>query len=231
MNSLTKIIAAVALATGVSVASAQAAPIIFKGTGLNATPDGNYVQDCGSIGVDYCSLDHDIGLLYSASGLEFAVKAYANGAAVRVIQDIDPAESGLGAFSETGEDQTDDDQTQYDSGESIEFIFSQAVILKNIEFNSGADKSCYHGNQPEGPCGFFDLYIDGVLAYEGLEAVDDLLMAFVGTTFRFVPITPGGGFVIAQFDVQAVPVPAALPLLLTGIAGLGFASRRKKRSV
>ncbi|MBY0421034.1 MAG: VPLPA-CTERM sorting domain-containing protein [Parvularculaceae bacterium] len=31
-----------------------------------------------------------------------------------------------------------------------------------------------------------------------------------------------------NFSVQAVPVPAALPLMMAGLAGLGFASRRRK---
>lgn len=36
-----------------------------------------------------------------------------------------------------------------------------------------------------------------------------------------------GGF-IDDISVSAVPVPAALPLLITGLAGLGFMSRRKR---
>ncbi len=33
-----------------------------------------------------------------------------------------------------------------------------------------------------------------------------------------------------QFQITEVPIPAALPLLLSGIAGLGFASRRRKQA-
>ncbi|MBT8472160.1 MAG: VPLPA-CTERM sorting domain-containing protein, partial [Marinicaulis sp.] len=35
-------------------------------------------------------------------------------------------------------------------------------------------------------------------------------------------------FLDAEFD--PIPVPAALPLLLSGLAGLGFASRRRKNA-
>lgn len=38
------------------------------------------------------------------------------------------------------------------------------------------------------------------------------------------------GGLIDNISVSAVPVPAALPLFLTAIAGLGFASRRRRRA-
>ncbi|MFN3259277.1 MAG: VPLPA-CTERM sorting domain-containing protein [Pikeienuella sp.] len=43
------------------------------------------------------------------------------------------------------------------------------------------------------------------------------------------PIEPGGGGTTAP--VSAVPVPAALPLLLTGLAALGFAGARRRKRV
>ena len=230
MKSFSKFIAATAIAIVASVMSANAAPIIFKGNGLNAiplaNPVGNWVQNCGTRGADYCSVDHDVGLQYMASNLQFAVKAYVGNTATRVIQDIRPPESGLGAFSETNSWQ---DQTETNSNESIEFIFQKEVVLTNIEFNSGADKDCSAVTQPEGPCGNFDLFIDGVF-HANIAAVDWLTTVFIGTSFKFVPTTIGGGFAIAQIDARAVPIPAALPLLLTGLAGLGFASRRRKKA-
>ena len=36
-------------------------------------------------------------------------------------------------------------------------------------------------------------------------------------------------FYLSSLNIPGVPVPAALPLMLSGIAGLGFASRRRKR--
>lgn len=40
------------------------------------------------------------------------------------------------------------------------------------------------------------------------------------------PFGAGAG----AFQVSAVPVPAALPLLVTGLAGLGFLARRKRKA-
>ena len=120
------------------------------------------------------------------------------------------------------------DQTQFDSGEAIEFVFNTAVNLTNIEFNSGDDNDC-SGPNTEGPCGDFDLYIDGIF-HATITAVDLLTDVFFGTTFEFRAVTPGAGFTIAQFEVSDVPIPGAIPLLLSGLAGLGFASRRRKTS-
>ena len=69
MHSFFKIISATAVAVGISFATANAAPIVFKGNGLNTVPIGNYVKNCGTIGQDYCSSDHDAGLQYMALSL------------------------------------------------------------------------------------------------------------------------------------------------------------------
>ncbi len=217
-------IAAAAIASAMMMATAQAAPIVFKGNGLNATPTGNIVQNCGTIGADFCTVDHDQGFQYSVSGFDLTAKAYVGNQAVRLIQDIVPGNSGLGALSETN---PSDDQTQTDSGEWIEFAFTRNVFLSDIEFNSGADRDCSNPG-PEGPCGDFDFYIDNIFIAT-IAAVDLLTNTYMGASFKFVPVTVGGGFAIAQFDVNEVPIPAALPLLLSGLAGLGFASKRKKK--
>ena len=49
-----------------------------------------------------------------------------------------------------------------------------------------------------------------------------------GVVFRRAVFDFGGSGAIGTFDIQEVPVPAALPLLLSGLAGIGFAGRRRK---
>jgi hypothetical protein len=224
-----RLIAAAVAAAGFLAVPANAATFIFKsGDVFLDTPTGNVAMDCGTIGADLCTDVDANGFQYSKDGIGFTATAYTydgmDREATQLIQDISPANSGLAALSEMDASQ---DQTQFDSMESIEFVFDAAVFLTNIEFNSGGDRDCSAASQPEGPCGFFELWIDGSL--EGtFEAVDLLATVFFGTTFEFRAVTPGAGFTIAQFEVSDVPLPGALPLLLAGLAGLGFASRRKK---
>jgi len=222
-----RFLAAAVVAVGFMAAPANATTFKFKsgGPGSTDTPGGNYVQDCGSVGLDYCTDDDSLGFEYSKDGITVTVVAYSDGDPTTLIQDIQPSNSGLGAYTE-GETAADD-QVQTNSYEALEFTFNTAVWLSNIEFNSGADRDCSAMDQPEGECGDFELSIDGMVI--GVLAAEDLVAGgWYGTTFLFRAVTEGAGFVIAQFEVSEVPVPAALPLLLSGLAGLGFASRRRK---
>ncbi|GJL92095.1 VPLPA-CTERM sorting domain-containing protein [Hyphococcus sp.] len=227
-------VAAAIVAAGFMAAPAGATTFVFKGDGLNVTPLGtagvDFTEDCASTG-DYCSTD--AGLDYTRDSINLTVNAYANGQLTRLIQDVNPSDSGLGAWSE---DDSSDDQTQFDSGESIEFIFEDEYTVTNVEFNAGGDTNCTNTSDGsgEGSCGSFQLQIFDLSNTMILDTMIDItnidVLAVLGTGARFVltALTPGSGFTVARFDVSDVPVPAALPLLLSGLAGLGFASRRRK---
>lgn len=249
---MNKLLLTAVAAAGMMIAPANAAflsaEFVFKGDGLNADPLANKDGTCGSP-QDFCTADDNLGFDYLVDGLNLNVKGYqgfalgaltvdAGGASIaEVIQDIQPTNSGLGVFS-AGEDRNGgDDQVQFkgdaNGAESLRFDFSGnplPVTLSDIEFNSGADRDCSDGG--EGGCGFFDLYIDGAIFLSNVAA-DDIIAGgkangYVGRVFEFVARTADSGFTIASFKVQEVPIPGALPLLLSGIAGLGFAARRKK---
>lgn len=227
-----KLLAVVAVAGfaafGFGVA-ANAAVFVFKGEGgVWDVPTGNVVQNCGTVGQDLCTDDHSLGLAYAKEGVGFTAVAFANGDPTLLIQDIFAgaalADSGLGALSEFNRA---DDQTQFDSGEWLEFTFDREVSLTNIEFNAGNDTDCSTPG-PEGSCGFFDLFIDGVFL-ANLVAVDLLTEAFIGAVFLFIPTTQGSGFAIGRFEATPMPAPNALILLLAGLAGLGLAARGGKK--
>jgi hypothetical protein len=79
----------------------------------------------------------------------------------------------------------------------------------------------------EGPWGTFDLFVDGVL--EGnFAAMDNMAFSLIGQTFEFVATQQGAGFAIGSISVSEVPVPGAAVAMISGLAGLGAARRRKK---
>ena len=228
-----------------AASAANATTFVFKGDGLNVTPEGvlgtDFIQDCGTVGTDFCSLpDHSAGLAYLRDGINLTVRAFADSAVAgpqptRLIQDVSPTDSGLGAFSEMT---NSDDQTQFDAGESIEFDFGMnSVTVVDVEFNAGGDTNCTNnaGGGGEGSCGRFMLEIFDVGDMMILSTIIDItnidMLPLLGTGARFLltALDQGSGFTVAQLTVSEVPIPGAIPLILSGIAGLGFASRQKKR--
>ena len=232
-----KLLAAAIAAATVSFASANETTFVFKGDGLNVTPLGtsgvDFMEDCASIG-DFCSVDSAAGLDYTLGGINLNASALADGQATRIIQDIFPNDSGLGAFSE---DNSDDDQTQFDSGEALVFAFEEEFTVTNVEFNAGGDTNCTNtaDGSGEGVCGEFLLEIFNLSDIMTSSMIVDItnidVLPVLGTGARFVltALTAGGGFTVAQLTVSDVPIPGAIPLLLSGIAGLGFASKKKKQ--
>ena len=61
--------------------------------------------------------------------------------------------------------------------------------------------------------------------------VGDVNSAFLGGDFYqvFFPGIWDGTLLVSDVEIFAAPVPAALPLFLTALAGLGLLSRRRKR--
>ncbi len=71
---------------------------------------------------------------------------------------------------------------------------------------------------------------------DGFQILNQFVLAIASTSDVFFEITGAAfndGVTLPDYNIRlsSVPVPAALPLLLSGIAGLGFASRRKKNAI
>lgn len=231
MRTLSGLVGAVAAAAALCGA-AGAAPVTFsfQGSGMNVTPTNPYVV-CFTY--DYCtpSGSHAAGFNYSLGGIGLNVVAYSGSTAVTLIQDVNPALSGLGAIT-PGETNADD-QVQAARNESLVFTFNRLVEILMIDFNAGDDVHCANYGA-EGPCGQFQLY-NGATLLGTFNAVDNLLISslalgpIVGQTFRLVAVGPKkSGFAVARIKVAEVPVPGAGLLLITGAGALSLAKRRRK---
>lgn len=243
---ISKKIISLALAAAVSFSAAHATTLRFDGKdgrGLafdTPTNTGNVVgcNSFGANGRDLCSRDHAAGFNYSKGVFSFNVKglkydSLGSAVAAEVIQDLIGKNQGLGVIT-PGENRFKQDQVTGASGESILFSFGQAVTLYNIVFNDGTGNDC-PGGGTEGPCGDVGVKIDGgvlqvftaFIAGGILSADGSAVLALTGQVFEFFALTSGAGFSIEEFSI--VPIPGALPLLLSGLAGLGFASSWRKK--
>ncbi|NNE41750.1 MAG: VPLPA-CTERM sorting domain-containing protein [Marinicaulis sp.] len=68
------------------------------------------------------------------------------------------------------------------------------------------------------------------MQYTFAEAVGLVMMGVALLRFAFNEPGIGVQFYVNSFEADVAPLPAAVPLLLAALAGLGFASRKKKRT-
>ena len=75
---------------------------------------------------------------------------------------------------------------------------------------------------------FSELGVEAVVAFSDL---DEYLCLNADCSESSIRYAYGGSFSFVTYDLAEVPIPAALPLFLTGLAGLGFAKRRKRVAI
>ena len=249
LSFLSALTAAAALIT----TSANATTFFFAGPLDDApTNAANINNDCGTVGADLCTTNFAAGFDYSKNGVSFntvgytggtdlGTDGYVRGAAGILIQDLVGPNQGHGVisaseFTNGTPGAVDLDQINLDTGESVLYTFTESVTLTGIALNSGTSNDCPDLTGTEGPCGTVGVIVDGVLSTfndfvaNGVLAVGGVAVQLTGTTFEFLSLTGNAGYSIEQFTVSDVPVPAALPLLISGLLGLGFASRRRKKT-
>ncbi|WP_425408884.1 VPLPA-CTERM sorting domain-containing protein [Hyphococcus sp.] len=103
----------------------------------------------------------------------------------------------------------------------------------------------FDGQSGSVPSGFNDLTISfeqdsidlgtfTITDAAGFQILNQFVLAIASTSDIFFEITGfafNDGVTLPDYNIRmsAVPIPGAIPLLLSGIAGLGFAARRRKQ--
>ncbi len=124
-----------------------------------------------------------------------------------------------------------DDSIDGDGGtaEYIKILFTNGPVdIRHLSFNNGQHNSLNTDNVAQ--VTYMVLNAAGVATFTATTSFANLVALASGGAFLNVA---GLGFQFAGTEfyvdtVSDVPLPAALPLLLSGLAGLGFAARRKK---
>lgn len=112
------------------------------------------------------------------------------------------------------------------AGESVTLTFSEEVSLSAFSF-SGEEHVSLNAS-------LSTLLINGISftfadVFNFTPAVAAAVANLLSVTFAYGGSAPAE-FYINSFSATPVPLPAAAPLLLAGIAGLGLAGRKKKRA-
>lgn len=155
---------------------------------------------------------------------------------------------GLGVYSGESDDGIFSGGNQIDNvgdDEAVVFDFGAAALLESITLSlaGGYDDIVLYGSNNAAVTAITSGGLSAISSLStllttasgnGLEGFATIDLTGIATAYRYLIATiPGGsgdGFRVKYVSatVSEVPVPAALPLLLSGLAGLGFASRRKK---
>lgn len=141
---------------------------------------------------------------------------------------------GLGVCNDATGSQVCDDDPAIEANEFLDLVFltAEAVTISDITFlaSDGMDIS-------ESITTNVDVLTDNGAFFGTLGGLSALIAAgdaLFADTFTFSISALDEAFFIGAInlndDTGVIPVPAALPLLLSGLAGLGFAGRRRKQA-
>ena len=116
-------------------------------------------------------------------------------------------------------------------GGTITFDFSQPINFLSFEaFDGGIFdvRSAKGDGEVFGEEVLFSDNVSGFLAVDGFDAVSTLTFTFADSGEGASGAIDNLTFELADITPAPIPVPAALPLMLAGLGGLGLVARRRR---
>jgi hypothetical protein len=162
-------------------------------------------------------------LTYTNGGISLDATSTSDDSGATVWHDLVPSYGGLGVGATSSTENID-----IGASDVLKLNFTTGPVnIMGLELYNHANSA---GN-PIVPTGKFKVVIDGsktVLAdFTAAGSFNE-----TGTMFEFTHsqnVNEGGGhYYLSAFEATAVPIPAALPLFATALAGLGIFGWRKK---
>ncbi len=217
-----KMLAGLATAAVLSITTASAGTVSFA----------DFADD-NEQGVSYASI-------VNISGVSLAVRGYGyrNGSYTAYYGYFDDAGDGVGGLGlcrsvDANKQCLDQHTTAIDGAsgtrEAVKLTFLDAPFdIHGISFRDGQGNLL--NDDAEGQLIWNVVDSDGTI-YRGTDTFSDYVNMVVAGEFTQV-VSLAFMYFDTEFFVESIeaPLPAALPLLLSGIAGLGFATRRKRKA-
>jgi hypothetical protein len=194
----------------------------FSGPGTVYNATESLSTNCPSTGS--CTADN-LQTTQTYTGLTIGITANANGT-LNVWDDLAPNFGGLGVGSGTTGTDTDDN---INGTNVLTLTFASKVNLTGVGTLFDPSHSPFGPGNPL--TGSFLLSVNGGSFNPITFAnANDELLSLLGTTFAFEEAGNQPTFYVSGLSyTSATPLPATLPLFLTGLGAIGFLARRKKR--
>ncbi len=213
----TKLFFAVIASTVMSFGAAQAATFVFSGPNGNLGKDEIFTSGPDSVLATAINTQEPRSPTLRRNGFGIGVKT-------------GPHDSGQ--IDNIG----DDEAIVFDFGGLVqmgEIVLTRASFFDDIRIygtNDATVAAITSGGLPAITSISTLLASASGVGFGGTVTID---LSAIATAYRFLIATvPGGsgdGYRVEEISVSEVPLPAALPLMAFGLAGLGFVGRRRRK--